>query len=431
MLSEFILHSNALLFIGIAIAAVTLLNAIVTLFSVFKQRRLATRQQALELELLTENVRSKRIHREAESHRLENVWSGFRKFRINDKQKEGGGICSFYLIPHDGKPMPSFKPGQYLTFRIKAQNSNKSIIRCYSLSDSPHKVSQYYRVSIKKIPPPLNQPDLPPGMSSNFFHDQLSVGDIVDVRAPSGNFVMDSNESTPIVLIGGGVGITPVLSMLNTLCDDRSKREVWFFYGVRNKAEHIMAEHLRQIEAEHENVHLQVCYSQPDQDSDGHGRDYHHGEMVSVDLFKRVLPSNNFEFYICGPPPMMSALVTDLEQWGVPEKNVHFEAFGPASVKKSTSVAEESKTQGSSYKVNFAKSGKVLDWKQGSGTLLELAESQGIEIDSGCRAGSCGTCMTAIKSGEVSYLDQPSANLESGSCLPCIAVPKTPVTIDA
>ncbi|NKB26019.1 MAG: 2Fe-2S iron-sulfur cluster binding domain-containing protein [Kiritimatiellae bacterium] len=240
---------------------------------------------------------------------------------------------------------------------------------------------------------------------------------------------MDVSENTPVVLIGGGVGITPVLCMLNTLCDSRSKREIWFFYGVRNRSEHIMAEHLKRIEMEYENVHIQVCYSQPESGKDEPGPDYHHGEMVSVDLFKRVLPSNNFEFYICGPPPMMEALVSGLGEWGVPEKDIHFEAFGPASVKKP--VLDQSSATESLHKVNFAKSGKVLEWKQGEGTLLELAEARGIHIDSGCRAGSCGTCMTAIKAGEVSYLDQPSASLESGSCLPCIAVPRTAVTIDA
>ncbi len=429
MFSEFILGSNTLLLIGMAIAGVTLIHAAIGVFAAFRQHRLGTRRQLLELDLLMETVRTKRIHREAELTRVENVWSGFRKFRISKKQQEGGGICSFYLVPHDGKPMPGFAPGQYLTFRIRAHGSDKPTIRCYSLSDSSQKVSDHYRVSIKKIPPPRDQPDLPSGLSSSFFHDQLGVGDIVDARAPSGNFVMDISENTPVVLIGGGVGITPVLCMLNTLCDSRSKREIWFFYGVRNRSEHIMAEHLKRIEMEYENVHIQVCYSQPESGKDEPGPDYHHGEMVSVDLFKRVLPSNNFEFYICGPPPMMEALVSGLGEWGVPEKDIHFEAFGPASVKKP--VLDQSSATESLHKVNFAKSGKVLEWKQGEGTLLELAEARGIHIDSGCRAGSCGTCMTAIKAGEVSYLDQPSASLESGSCLPCIAVPRTAVTIDA
>ena len=429
MTSELILSSEFLLWIGVAITSVTLLHAMVMLFSAMNRQRVAARQKSTELELLTEKVRAKRIHRVAESERIDHVWSGFRKFQISQKDKEGGGIASFYLTPHDGKPMPSFKPGQYLTFRLKVPNSAKPIIRCYSLSDSPKKASDYYRVSIKKIPPPRDKPELPSGVSSSYFHDSLEVGDILDVRTPSGNFFLDEEQNTPVVLIGGGVGITPVLSMLNAICDRRSNREVWFFYGVRNRDEHIMVEHLKQIEAEHDNVHLRVCYSQPGDEPENE-RNYHHGEMVSVDLFKRCLPSNNFDFYICGPPPMMTALVNDLGEWGVPEQHIHFEAFGPASVKKVTPPSEQVESA-PACTVEFARSGKRLEWQEGKGTVLEIAEAAGIEIDSGCRAGSCGTCMTAIKAGEVRYLDTPSASLESGSCLPCIAVPKTDVTIDA
>ncbi|NKB26018.1 MAG: hypothetical protein GKR87_16940 [Kiritimatiellae bacterium] len=144
--------SNTLLLIGMAIAGVTLIHAAIGVFAAFRQHRLGTRRQLLELDLLMETVRTKRIHREAELTRVENVWSGFRKFRISKKQQEGGGICSFYLVPHDGKPMPGFAPGQYLTFRIRAHGSDKPTIRCYSLSDSSQKVSDHYRVSIKKFP---------------------------------------------------------------------------------------------------------------------------------------------------------------------------------------------------------------------------------------------------------------------------------------
>ena len=431
MTSEMILNSDFLFWIGVAIIAITLLHGAVMLISSIANHRLAVKRKGLELALLGEQVEASRIHRVAESSRIDHIWSGFRKFQILKKESEGGDIASFYLIPHDGKPIPGFRPGQYLTFRLKVPNASKAIIRCYSLSDSPQKADSYYRVSIKRIPPPRGKPELPPGLSSGFFHDQLNEGDILDVRAPSGNFYMDESVNTPVVLIGGGVGITPVLSMLNAICDRRSSREVWFFYGVRNHKEHIMAEHLRRIESENDNVRLQVCYSQPTDECGEKGKDYHHGEVVSVDLFKRCLPSNNYDFYICGPPPMMTALVNDLEDWGVPEDKVHFEAFGPASVKKAAPATVEPDNTQPSRIVRFSRSNKEIEWAQGKGTLLEIAEQSGIEMDSGCRAGSCGTCMTAIKSGKVKYLDEPSATLESGSCLPCICVPESDVIIDA
>jgi ferredoxin-NADP reductase len=221
------------------------------------------------------------------------------------------------MRPHDGKPLPGFKPGQYLTFQLNIPGKDKPTVRCYSLSDGPR--GEYYRVSIKRCPAPRGKPDIPPGLSSNFFHDHVKEGDILDVRAPGGHFFLDLEATGPIVLIGGGIGITPVLSMLNTLVADGTlKRQVHFFLGVRNSKDHPMKAHLEELNKLHDNLTLHVCYSGPE-DKDVKDRDYQHGERVSIDLFKRVLPSNNFDFYLCGPPPMMESVVPGLEEWGVPE----------------------------------------------------------------------------------------------------------------
>jgi uncharacterized protein len=119
--------------------------------------------------------------RRIERERSEASWNGFRKFRIVGKKCESADICSFYLAPHDGKPLPTFQPGQYLTFQVRLPNQAKPIIRRYSLSDRPG-VPDRYRVSIKRVPS---------GLASNRFHDHLKVGDIVDVKAPAGQFCLD------------------------------------------------------------------------------------------------------------------------------------------------------------------------------------------------------------------------------------------------
>ena len=180
----------------------------------------------------------------------------------------------------------------------------KPLVRCYSLSDGIE--DDHYRVSIKRVPPPRDKPDVSPGKGSNFFHDHVNEGDIIDVKAPGGHFFLDLDKDFPIVLIGGGIGITPVLSMLNTLVKGGSlTREVYFFVGVRNSRDHPFKQHMEQLNAEHEKLHLHVCYSKPGE-GDVEGRDYQHAARVSVDLFKQVLPSNNFDYYLCGPPPLMS-----------------------------------------------------------------------------------------------------------------------------
>jgi hypothetical protein len=375
-------------------------------------------------------LQSERAHHE----RSGLSWSGNRKFYVDRKVQEAKDVCSFYLKAHDHKPLAPFAPGQYLTFQLKIPGQPKPVIRCYSLSDSPANLD-HYRVTIKRLGPPPQKPDAPPGLSSNYFHNDLTEGDILDVKAPAGHFHLDETADKPVVLIGGGVGLTPVWSMLNAICDAGSRRETWFFYGVTNREKHAMYERMAEIRRDYDNVHIVVCYSKPTERCIK-GGDYDHEGHVSVDLFKDLLPSNNYAFYICGPPPMMQAVTGDLEAWGLPESDVQFEAFGPATIKrksppKAAQDAAAAAEAGDGIEVVFARSGKTLPWKPDQGSLLEFAEANGIGIDFGCRAGNCGTCETAIKEGEVSYLSEPGAALEDGSCLACIAIPRSRLILDS
>jgi ferredoxin-NADP reductase len=219
------------------------------------------------------------------------------------------------------------------------------------------------------------------------------------------------------------------LSMVNYLVASGSKREAWLFYGVAHGGEHVMKEHLASIAAEHENIHLHICYSAA-RDTDRLGVDYDHAERVSVDLFKRLLPSNNYDFYTCGPAPMMDQITRELEKWGVPEHRIHFEAFGAATVKRVSKDLIPS-ASGPPIQVEFARSGNTLLWDNSFTSLLEFAEASGLAMDSGCRAGNCGACVTAVRSGNVQYLNPPGATVDEGSCLTCISVPKGNLVLDA
>jgi ferredoxin len=128
---------------------------------------------------------------------------------------------------------------------------------------------------------------------------------------------------------------------------------------------------------------------------------------------------------------MMNALDADLKAWGVPEADIHSEGFGPASVKKPKPPAAEGAADLAAVPVTFAKSGKTLDWTPAAGTILDLAEANGVDIASGCRAGSCGTCLTAVMEGDVDYETPPDAPIENGSCLACVGTPKGPIKINA
>jgi ferredoxin-NADP reductase len=419
--------NNTILFSGVAL--VCLLSMYVASLIIFRVRDSIVdgRFHKLEVELLKEQLRLALITggKAAKSGNIVNdSWQGFRKFVIKSKIPETSDITSFYLEPHDGRALPTFLPGQYLTFHLRVPDQSKPVTRCYSLSQSPEQ-NETYRVSIKRLGPPPKQPELPHGVGSGHFHGYLNEGDIVDVKAPSGHFHLDIEHQDPVVLIGGGIGLTPVLSMLNYITDTGSQRETWFFYGLNNSAEHVMAEHLREIALNFPNVKLVVCYSKP-LDEDILGEDYDVHGRVSVDLFKKLLPSNNYHYYLCGPPPMMTSVTEGLKEWGVPDDSVNFEAFGPATVKKVVPQQGES-----SHEIVFSRSGKTLQWDNSAGSLLEFAEKNNIPMESGCRAGNCGTCITAIKSGNIEHLSPTGMEVEKGSCLACIAIPKSAIEVDA
>lgn len=356
------------------------------------------------------------------------AWQGFRNFRVVRKVFEDAGrtVCSFYLAPEDGAPLPPFLPGQFLTFRLDVptpDGATAQIVRCYSLSDAPR--PDGYRISVKRVTAPLGQ-DVPPGRSSNFLHDRIDVGDRLQVRAPSGHFHLRPSTA-PVVLVGGGIGITPMLSMLNSCLAEQPQRQVWLFYGVRRGGEIVMREHLEALAARHPNFQLRLCFSAP-RPEDLAGPHCHQGR-IDVDMLRMQLALEPYEFYICGPGPLLESLVPALEAWGVPESRIHYEAFGPSSLKRKPATATA--TTSAALTIDFARSGKRVVWSPEANSLLELAEASGIDVPSGCRAGGCGSCQTKIQSGEVAYRQAPDYDPAPGHCLLCVGTPKTNLTLEA
>lgn len=368
------------------------------------------------------------------------AWSGYRTFHVERKVLEDASaqVCSFYLVPEDKQALAPFLPGQFLTFQLDIPapaGGTRTIIRCYSLSDAPQANS--YRISVKRALAPAGS-RVPAGLSSNYLHDHVEVGSQLQVRAPAGHFFLDRSEA-PVVLIAGGIGITPLLSMLNWCLTEQPGRELWLFYGVGSRAELVMPAQLHALAEQHVNFHLHLCLSNPqagELDAHRSGIVHSHHGRVEVALLRRLLPLKPFHFYLCGPTSMLQSLVPGLENWGVPEGRIHFEAFGPASIprKKSAPAAQpagQGILEGEAVLVSFAKSGRQLRWAPGAGSLLELAENHGVAVSSGCRAGACGSCQTSIRTGEVVYTQAPDFDPEPGSCLLCVCTPKTAVTLEA
>lgn len=350
-------------------------------------------------------------------------WTGTRAFRVSAVVDEAQDCRSYYLMPDDGRPLPRFEPGQYLTFHLPTADPARPLVRCYSLSERPR--DDFYRVTVKRVAAVDGNQQSPWGRGSNYFHREVRPGARLDVEAPQGAFFLDPTDSRPIVLAGAGIGITPLVSMASALIHAGDRRRIYFFAGFRCSREHPFRARLAEFKGDSPNLYLDISYSQP-LVSDLQDREYDHRGRVDVARLRRVLPSNNFRFYVCGPAAMMQSLVPGLLDWGVPADDIRFEAFGPATVRGLTDHETLHPCD-----VQFSRSGRAARWTGAEPSLLDLAEQNGVPLEFGCRAGSCGQCRVMIAAGRVAHAKQPGVQLVDGECLACIAQPQEDLVVEA
>lgn len=426
---------------GTIICSLVIVRLVLLISTTLQQSAARRKRNQLALELMSEQVRAATVLRK-EREQLRLCWNGIRKFDVQRKICETEDVCSFYLTPHDRKPLPGFKPGQFLTFRMKLPEMEKAVTRCYSISSGPN--SEYYRISVKRVPAPRGSEGIPPGLISNYLLDHVKENDILDVEAPRGGFCIDPTRDRPLVMIAGGVGVTPFASMLRAITESDSQREAILFYGVQNKEQCALGEELSGLANRQDNITVHHCFSRL-KETDSKLPAGQFRERVSVDLLKRVLKANNYDFYLCGPAVMMQSMIADLKEWGVPEKRIFTEAFGPASGKALSHVKKASQKEGQkktdetktaasseskSFQIRFEKSGKSKKWDSSLGNLLEFARANDVHIESGCETGYCGTCVVAIKSGHTVCLKEQVAETEEGTCLTCISIPDDDLVLD-
>ena len=198
-----------------------------------------------------------------------------------------------------------------------------------------------------------------------------------------------------------------------------------------NKRQHVMPSHLKRLARDHQNINVVICYAEPTREC-VKGKDFHYRGRINRRLLEGLLPSTDCQFYLCGPPPMQDAIIGDLREWGVAEKDIKWESFGKRKGKKRASPAVGDNVRAvEPIEIVFARSGKVGKWSSEEETVLDVAEAAGVALDSGCRAGQCGTCATAIKQGAVRYLEEPGTQPPPGTCLTCMAIPKEGLVLDA
>jgi nitric oxide dioxygenase len=250
-------------------------------------------------------------------------WVGWRDFVVRSKQPESDVITSFVLEPADGGPVAGFEPGQYTSVALQVPRLGLQQIRQYSLSDAPN--GRSYRISVKR------EDGTEPGQEgyvSTLLHEQVQVGDTVRLAAPYGNFFIDVDAITPVVLISGGVGLTPMISMLNRVLQSPGAREIVFVHGARNSAVHAMKDYLREIAGAHANFQPFIFYNEP-LPQDAEGRDFDFAGFVDLERIAYAIMLPDADYYICGPIPFMRLQHDALLARGIKEPRIHYEVFGP------------------------------------------------------------------------------------------------------
>lgn len=240
----------------------------------------------------------------------ENGWKFFKNFTVARKEQESGNITSFYLKPADGSNVPVYEPGQYISVRLSIPGEKYLFNRQYSLSQAAK--ADEFRISVKS-----ERDDDPNGRVSVHLHDEVGVGDAIEVSAPAGVFVLDEAKKSPVAFVSGGVGITPMMSMFETVATMTPDRPTAFLHAARNESFHEFDKDIQKYVEAMDNAKYKTLYS--DQPEGFITREVL-AEMVDV----------TGEVYVCGPVPFMESMITELHALGMTDEQIHFEFFGPA-----------------------------------------------------------------------------------------------------
>jgi ferredoxin-NADP reductase/ferredoxin len=352
------------------------------------------------------------------------AWPGFRALRVTAIEPESATISSVRLADPGGSPVPAALPGQFLTVRMRPEESGPPVVRSYSLSGRPG--ADEYRISVKREPH---------GVGSSYLHSRVRVGDTVEAAAPRGTFQLRPGTD-PVLLISGGVGATPLLAMLHALADARSPREVWWLHAARNGAERPFAAETAELLARLPQARSRVWFSRPGP-ADEPGRDYDAAGRLSTALLRGLGLPADAEAYVCGPAGFLGDVTAALAEVGVPAARIHTEIFGsqPGLTPGITAAAGKPPhppggPPGDGPLVSFVRSDLAVPWRAEYGSLLDLAEACDVPVRWSCRTGVCHNCESGLLAGDVAYAPEPVDRPAAGNVLICCASPRDAVVLD-
>ena len=372
----------------------------------------------------------------------------------------------------------NYQPGQFLTLNLNIDG--KSVKRSYSISSTPSRPHNI-EITVKRVPAPRDVPDAPPGLVSNWLHDNMRVGNKIEVNAPVGKFTNFANPSTKLFLISAGSGVTPMMSMSRWICDTVSNVDIVFLNSARSPEDIIFRQELEMMTARYPNFKLAITVTRPVPGQPWYG----YTGRINETILPAIAPDyKERTVYVCGPNPFMEATKELLAKIDFPMENYYEESFGGAKKQKkakSTSPAMATGDQtsvvppitvppannavstppvsnlpevsstvivnpapapaptptptpapapavSSSPMVVLSKSGQEIAC-DGEESILDVAEGEGADLPFGCRMGACGACKVKKIEGEVVYDDD--VECEEGHILTCVARPVNRVVIEA
>jgi ferredoxin-NADP reductase/MOSC domain-containing protein YiiM/ferredoxin len=353
------------------------------------------------------------------------VWNGFRTMRVAAVHRESIDVLSFVVASEDRRPLPTPLAGQFLVFKLEIGGESAPILRSYPISGPQDRGT--YRISIKRAD----------GVGSQYFHNRIRVGDLLQVSAPRGAFTVAPTDK-PVVLLSAGIGATPVLAMLHSLAEAGADppRDIWWCYGARNGREHPFAAEVQDLLRGLPRGHSIVAYSQPE-DGDKEGSDYDAKGHLNLFLLEEHNVPKTADFYLCGPPGFLKEFTAALKSWGISDSSIHSETFGAGSAITPGIAPVPSQTPhtlteraGTGPEVFFTRSGLTVPWDSRFSNLLEFAEACDVPVRWSCRVGVCHMCESGMIGGSVQYSPEPLDRPAEGNVLICCSTPQSEIELD-
>lgn len=369
---------------------------------------------------------------------LQQGWTGWRSLAVVQIEDASADCRSYELGDPSGGPLPDYEPGQFIVVRLTGR-TGKLVQRCYSLSDRPN--GRTYRITVKRVTG---------GEASEWMHESLKPGSLVGVLSARGNFVPPWDPEIPLNLVAAGVGITPMASIVRFCQRWQPQRPIRLFYQFRDLSSAPLLREVIETLSVMPHASLLLYPSRWEGAAPGWAAGI--GRLTAREIIARCRQLEGREgrafdgaegserslaggpLLLCGPPEMLDSMRNDLIALGVQAADVYLESFAGRSQPR----LDESPTESTSvrcpqsYRIEFARAGIRGFSDEGKETILEMAESLGVPLDSGCRSGQCGTCIVRLLEGKVDYpapLD--TSALAPGEIFSCLARPLEDLRVDA